>query len=360
LASEWLKKFWDLIKGSDMPKYFEARLKYDNIFPIIDPSKDLKINNFYFEIHIEEMWLNRNRKWYLTYDPMVTIGSEFIYDKKNQSVPGVIGPSMLKKYQITDTPAGMIYSHIRIGGPNPYKGGSLALATVLCKNKKQNYVEEVLNLIQRTNEVFPISSMLGTYIQMANTIREGIELILKLGDGSPVLGRFSDYSLPEHAGCYVITNIPSDQSINKDKLWLIDNKLYYGDIDKEKPDDRDRFYNVFDDCDYLVFSISLRMSRGIYETLSFYPFYQEVVNEVDQSDQWTDVQNKLISLLQALNKSPDLSDTEKKSLRKKYVKEIKDQWIEKKKIMQEPTRLRTSKIRSIEDSIKVVLSTTSM
>jgi hypothetical protein len=72
----------------------------------------------YFVVRVNEMYLTDKRKWVKTFDPLVFVITEFTYDKVEQTLPFVVGPTMLEKYQ-KKLPLGMIFSDTRVAGPYP-------------------------------------------------------------------------------------------------------------------------------------------------------------------------------------------------------------------------------------------------
>jgi hypothetical protein len=194
-----IKRFWNIFKSSPMPKQFYAKIGNKRVFfdgkylPAL-ASERLQNRNFYFDVQIDEMYIKNLREYYIKYAPMVSVASEFIYDDKKVSVPYVVGPSLMEKYDSKrQPPAGMIYSKIRVVGLHPCQGDELRLAVVLFKNETKNYAKEVLGLIEKTSKAFPISSMLTSYLQLSNILVDGIELICEMGKTQPIIGRISDY-----------------------------------------------------------------------------------------------------------------------------------------------------------------------
>src|SRR5262245_55214215 len=87
----------------------------------------------YFVVRVNEMFLAYDREWLRTYLPMVTVVSEFQYSREKQSVPFVVGPSILEKYGMALPNTGLVISNTRVAGIHPFQGGRLNLAVVLYK-----------------------------------------------------------------------------------------------------------------------------------------------------------------------------------------------------------------------------------
>ena len=88
----------------------------------------LEPDRHYFQVRVNEMFLSHARQWYAAYDPLVFVGSEFIYDKAETAVPVMVGPSLLERFgKKRDLPGGTVFEDTRVAGLHPYRGGRLAV-----------------------------------------------------------------------------------------------------------------------------------------------------------------------------------------------------------------------------------------
>src|SRR5262245_57662348 len=75
----------------------------------------------YFQVRVNEMFLSHSRQWYAQYDPLVFVGSEFIYDKADTAVPVMVGPSLLERFgKKRDLPGGTVFEDTWVAGLHPY------------------------------------------------------------------------------------------------------------------------------------------------------------------------------------------------------------------------------------------------
>ena len=129
-------------------------------------------NEHYFQVRVNEMYLTHSRKWFSVYDPMVFVVSQFIYDKRVETVPFIVGPTMMKEYG-KQMPHGMIFSDTRVAGLHPYQGGRLSLMVVLYKIECQNYAQELLQTVESVATVLDFSTVLSTYVKLASVVLDG-------------------------------------------------------------------------------------------------------------------------------------------------------------------------------------------
>jgi hypothetical protein len=311
-----IEQFWKLIQSKKMPTVFNAKIDDHQVFTNGKNPQPLASQSFYFDVRVDEMYIKNLREYYINYTPMVSIGSEFIYDGKKEIVPYVVGPSLMQKYGGKGPPpAGMIYSNIRAIGPHPVKDDTLRVGVTLFKNETKNYAKEALALIENTSKVFPISNMLTSYLQLAHILVDGIDLIFQIGNTQAIIGKIADYKVPQDSGFHVV--IDTDPSeIDEKKLMVVDNQLYYGDSYAER--------KKFTQAAYILYSINLMEKRKDTDSLSFHPYFMKSKSEASSigKDWVKDILPNLSLLSQAIITSPDLTDEQEKTLLKDYVDNV--------------------------------------
>jgi hypothetical protein len=257
----------------------------------------------YFQVRVNEMYLTYSRQWFNKYDPMVFIVSEFTYNKKEEVVPFVVGPMMMEKFG-QKMPAGMIFANTRVAGLHPYRGGRLTLSVVLCRVKRDDYPQKLLQMIESAAGVLDFSTALSTYVKVAGVVLNGIEALLGLGDLDPLIGFRKEFD-PD-AGDVLKSNylaLIDMPDVNPEKLWVREKQLFYGNSLAEA--------NPFRDADFVLYSIvqSPENKRSDVTTLPFYPLWERVQKEANSAipDNWKNATANLAILYEEMMLSPDLT-----------------------------------------------------
>lgn len=213
-------------------------------------------NEHYFQVRVNELYLTYSRQWFRTYDPMVLVVSEFIYHKKEEAVPFVVGPMMMQKIG-QKMPAGMVFSDTRVAGLHPYRGGRLALTVVLYRVLGKDYLRKLLRIVESAANVLDFSTAVSTYVKVADVVLDGVEALLELGDTDPLIGLRKEFD-PDagevlEPGYFALIDM-DESELNTDELWVRDSRLVYGkSLADAKP---------FRDADYVLYSIAQTLERG--------------------------------------------------------------------------------------------------
>lgn len=290
----------------------EEKNNSDNIpFTVIKPNKH------YFQVRVNEMYLSFSREWFAEYDPMVFAVSEFVYDKKKEAIPFVVGPTMMEKFG-KRLPKGMIFSDTRVAGLHPYRGGQLTLSIILYKVQTGNMVRKLLRLIENTANVLDFASALTTYLKVADVVIDGVESLLELGGSEPLIGLRKEFNPADdelRPSYFVLINLP-DTDIDTAKLWVRNRRLYYGDtLQSSEP---------FRDADFVLYSVTLAPQRSDLSTLPFYPQWEHTQREAldPREDSWLSAKANMASLMQSMLLSPDLTDQQALELVEEWRKKL--------------------------------------
>lgn len=272
----------------------------------------------YFQVRINEMYLTYSRQWFSKYDPMVFVVSEFIYNKKTETVPYIVGPMMIEKYG-KKIPAGMVFSDTRVAGLHPYHGGGLTLSMVLCRVKREDYARKFMQIVENSASVLDFSTALSTYVKVASVVLDGVESMLDLDDIQPLIGlrkQFGqDASDVLESQYFALIDMPESE-LNTKELWVRERQLVYGkSLEDAKP---------FRDADYVLFSIISTQDRSDETILPFYPLWERIVQEATMPDEnsWKRAKADMVNFYQTLVLSPDLTPNQADKLNDKYVNEM--------------------------------------
>jgi hypothetical protein len=238
---------------------------------------------------------------------MVSVISEFQYNKKQRTVPCVIGPTQQSCQQF---PHGMIFSNARVAGIHPYRGDAVTLAVVLCQVPVGSPAKALLSVIEQASKAFDFGTALGSYITIGNIILDGIEKLFGLNGTVPLIGLKTTFDPqaddPFRPGYFALIDEPD---VKADDLHVKGNKLIK---------DGEEYRNA----DFVLYSIvrAPDRQRSDVEQLPFYELWESAVKEAMslKDGSWDIAKGNLLSLLSAIRLSPDLSWDQADELIKKY------------------------------------------
>ncbi|MDX1638861.1 MAG: hypothetical protein R3281_12885 [Balneolaceae bacterium] len=270
-------------------------------------------NRHYFQVRVNEMFLSSGREWFAKYDPMVFAVSEFVYDKKREAIPFVVGPAMMQKFG-RNLPEGMIFSDTRVAGLHPYRGGQLTLSIILYKVQTSNMVRKLLAMIENTANVLDFANALDTYLKVADVVMDGVESLLDLGGSEPVMGLREEFDPSDgrlRPSFFALINMPKNE-LDTNKLWVRDRTLYYGESSESA--------SPFRRADFVLYSVTQVPERSDLTTLPFYPQWEHTQREAldPREDSWTSAKANMASLMQTMLLSPDLTDHQAHQLVKEW------------------------------------------
>ncbi len=315
--SDWWKNLWQQIRAKPSRLPSRITIADDHVDKRDKIGQEIKPDELYFQVRVNEMYLANSREWFTKYDPMVLVVSEFIYDKETVTVPFVVGPMILEKLG-QNVPAGMIFSDTRVAGLHPYRGGRLNLSVILSRIERKKYPKKILQIIENVSNALDFATEVNVYIKMADVILGGVEDLLSL-DGSEPIGLRKEFD-PD-AGDVLepkyFALIDKEEGEIKEDLWVIDNKLHVGEsIGEAKP---------FREADFVLYSITGVPERSDETTLPFYPIWERVVEEASKifPQDWENTKTLMNRLHQKISLSSDLTKEHGRKLVKNYIAEMK-------------------------------------
>jgi hypothetical protein len=296
-----------------------ATIAADHVLDEETPAQPFRRDEHYFQVRVNELFLATARQWFARFDPMVLVVSEFIYDKRPQAVPFVVGPSMLEKYG-QQLPAGMILSDTRVAGPHPYKGGRLSLAVVLSQVQKVNYAQELLKVVESAAGL-SFATGLGAYLPVAGILLDGVDALLGLEAVTPLMGFRKEFD-PDAGDDFVpswlaLVDVPEGE-LDPAQLWVRGGRLLEG----PDPDD----LHPFRRADFVLYSIRQQDETRELEILPFYPLWERVEDAAMKAGKesgdrnWESARSDMRSLAQTMERSPDLTEKQADTLTDMYIK----------------------------------------
>ena len=90
-------------------------------------------------------------------------------------------------------PRGMTFANTCVAGPHPYYG-RLAVAVVLYRVERDDYVRRLLEAAHRTCAAFDVTGSLSAYLKMADAVLDGVDTVLGHAQTEPVIGFRAEFS----------------------------------------------------------------------------------------------------------------------------------------------------------------------
>ena len=275
----------------------------DNVDRRAQMAQQFEEHKDYFQVRVNQLFLKHDRKWLTEIDPMVFVVSEFQYKGEPQTVPYVVGPALIQKH-IQKIPKGMVFTNERVAGLHPYRGGDLKLSVVLCQVPVGKPAQAFLKVIEQASKTFDFATALGTYITIGQVILEGVDALFGLDETKPLVGHRTSFDKQAGdqftPGYFALINEPD---VKPQELWVRDNQLLKGDsVDKAE---------AYREADFVLYSIVRAPDgkRNDIEQLPFYELWKSAVNEATslKEGSWDNAKGNLITLINALALSPDLT-----------------------------------------------------
>lgn len=272
----------------------------------------------YFQIRINEMYLAHDRQWFSRYAPMVFAISEFLYDKREEAVPFVAGSAMMEQYK-QEMPMNMIFTNTRVAGLHPYRGGRLSLSVILYQVRREDYISDLLRVVENITNVLNGSLPLSNYVKVAHVALDSIETVMGLQDTAPLIGWRKEFD-PDggdaiQSGYFALID-SSQTHMDGSSFWVRDQQLYYG---------RNLMQAVpYRDANFILHSIMQSSERSDLRTLPFYPLYEQILTDANEPYDaiWKRTKANMTTLAQQLILSPDLAPAHADKLIDQYAAEM--------------------------------------
>jgi hypothetical protein len=255
----------------------------------------------YFVVHVHEIELGYDRKFWQAYTPTVWTNVDFVYARQPRSVPFLIGPSLFGQPLPDDVP----YSDVRVLGPVPYRGGPVTVSLVFSRVATGNAAAELLSVVESTAAAFGVSSMLAAYLALAGSVTHGLERLLHLGT-EPLLA-VRDTVAPDvpgaaetRTGWYALIDQPPGEP-----LWVIDRSLRAGPSAEQARPLPGRAYVL-----YSVASLPRDAGRNDIDSIADLAASRDLIERLaarPDADSWTAAETLFAELAVAARAHPDLT-----------------------------------------------------
>jgi hypothetical protein len=274
--------------------------------------KTFQLDVDYFEVVVNELFLAYQSRLWVKNDPTVLVNTQFGYgDKKDVSVPFLVGPSALKLPAQVPKGGKMVFKDTTVAGLYPFKGGQLQCSVVLCQLNTEDLAKKIMNLVEAIASALDYSTQLSAYLKVAGVVLDGIEELAGIKDGlTPVVGYAAPFS---KSGYFALINLPN---VDKNELWVVDNQLKRG----KDPTSAQAFTN----SDYVLYSINATTTRDDWKFLPFYASFEKIIDDASRTDEdsWKRAKTDMSTLYMTMYKSPDLTHQQALQLYNDWIAEM--------------------------------------
>ena len=304
----------DRIKGAPVQTPNLVAIPDNHVFDKRSAPQPFTAGEAYFSIHVNSLQLEASRMWATTWDPMLMAVTEFNYNGEKITVPFVVGSELLKVNADIQLPSAMLFSETQVAGTHPYRGGSVSLAIILFRVKREDYLKRLLGVIQTTSSVIDQGTALTQFVKVGQAVVDGVEALLGDGNTVPVLGMRREFNpiqgAPFEPGYFALF---SDNPISANSLWVYNSHLWVGSQSASAEPLTGR--------DQVVFSIARTVERSDAEDL---PAFTSLVRtmlraaNVPTTSAWKVAKAHLATLYEELKYSPDITSAQADTLYSKY------------------------------------------
>jgi hypothetical protein len=229
LTSLW--STWNRIAATHITQAALFHIPAQQCLPEGTAGNWIHAEKMYFTIRLNEMYLAANQQWFVNFDPLVLVVTEFDYGSNRVAIPAVVGPELIPDPRKGGAPKyGSVIEDIPVAGPYPYRGGDVVLSVRFYKVPTTNLVRSIMKTIGGLAHLSSSLHELEVALGVASAILAGVEGLLGLETTSS-LAAYRGSLAPSVAkpfraqvAALVTPPIPSAA----DSLWSIDGRLCLG------------------------------------------------------------------------------------------------------------------------------------
>ncbi|MBV8905971.1 MAG: hypothetical protein JOZ22_20230, partial [Acidobacteriia bacterium] len=236
-------------------------------------------NQAYFILRIKEMYVAYSRRLWRKLYPMLHSFVEHGQSQEN----AIAGPGQLR--ELGDSNLDRIVNlNYRLAGPTPFSGEDLSILVGLYSVPGQGAAKALIDTVASVATLGGVA--LGSAVQIAQTVKSGVESILGLDGSQLALGVRDTINAgqPLRSGYYLAVSAPASD-VDFSKLWLTDGRLVHG----QDPIAAAR--SPYQDYDYLVLEVERRDTRDDWPSLPGISEFQDQFAAI-MADHQTSVEEK--------------------------------------------------------------------
>jgi hypothetical protein len=298
---------WGFIQREQTVLKFYRRLPDEQILPAGYVSQPFQMNESYFEIRLAEMFLADRREYWVEHIPLGVVLSDFLYNRKRQPVPFLVGNQLLESIDKYIKGQFVEYYNTRIAGPIPYMGDDVGLFLGLFRSPVKNHADTLFSFMETLVGVFDFGQ-LTPYLKIAQQVRAGFSNLLgiegqgveyRMGTRDVFVDPMFDPNDPKafREGYLVYVNCP-ENALDPNTLRVKEDRLYVqqnGSLERLSAHD------------YCLVQVKSLPFRNDYTTFPCYEYWLEAIKRLREGN-IPSAESKLREFTIQLSLSPDVTE----------------------------------------------------
>lgn len=279
----------------------------------------IQAGKHYFRLWLSEMHLKRDRDWFKSWYPVTHTLVRFQFGEQQVEIPNVAGPLKLNGVN-----ANNLENVIKLNYPMttlmPFRGGTVEIMAGLLAMKGKDFLQAFLGVVESFADLLVVPQ-LSAALKVAVPVAEGVEKLVGAVDGELHLGLHQTFQSQGGGGNvlkpgYLAVIRAEENEVDKDKLWIVEDRIRYGDsLVNSQP---------FKKFTHIVFRIEKQTERDDWDALTNISEPRaEMVKALAKGDRESAKSYKVSAQTAALL-SPDLTNDHKKMVINILQKEFDD------------------------------------
>jgi hypothetical protein len=195
-----------------------------------DGTGELKANEHYFRLWLDEMFLKDERNWFKEWHPAVHSAVTFDFGGQTQVITRIAGASTLK--DVDDQHLNRVITQtIKLTDLMPFRGGTVRVNAALLAMQGQDSVKQLIDVLGEISTKLAVPQ-LSMALDVAKPLAQGVSALVGVTDGQMMLGLDTTLAGDDlQSGSFAIVyatpeEVPSaDLSIANRKLRFKKNEL---------------------------------------------------------------------------------------------------------------------------------------
>lgn len=316
-----LSAAWDSIRKGQQPLGRLVRIADERCLPLGAAGQLIKREDMYFSVRVNQMELDENRWFDVTYDPLVVVVTEFLYGGVRVAIPSVIGPSLIQTAIPAGPPRyGTVLNDTRVTGPHPYRGGDVDISISFYRIKRSSMVDAILGIVESLSRAAGAGQLIAL-AQTGKPLLEGVRALAGVRDTEYLAGQRISVAisgvLPLKTQFLALLMPSEGPEAAAPALSVQERRLF-------APDD-DGALTPYAGSDFVLCSIEGSRQREDESMFPFYALKRQAIAAVSKGEDGLKLAKAdLIAAYQQMQESADLTKSQVRELFDAWVAEFKE------------------------------------
>ncbi len=209
--------------------WFKDRYQTDaqhRLAPLIpDGAGQIRANEHYFRLWLDEMFLKDEEKWFTQWQPAVHSAVTLEFGDQTQVITRIAGASALK--DVDDKHLNRVITQsTKLTDLIPFRGGTVRLNAALLAMKGQDSVKQLIDVLGEISTKLAVPQ-LSAALDVAKPLAQGVSALVGVTDGEMMLGLDKTLSGENfQSGSFAIV-FATDQEVPTANLSVINQQLRF-------------------------------------------------------------------------------------------------------------------------------------